>query len=220
MLLLEIESCAPVPSTDTNGCLAINVCGTPDDVRHALATSPGGKRELERSRGCFAPLKCLAKLPRHHPPEDVSTTHSESVDHFLEHTSKTTRDIVQALSVIPDSIGFRCSTVMPDGPAASSSGRMEAFPEFGSIQVATDCRAEVVQCDQERSLLFGVQVRPQLLLTRTSLRKALPSAPDPTPCSRGVRCHRTVVLISCDGSTLHWLQQSHFLPRKDSTPPM
>ena len=54
------------------------------------------------------PSEMLGYIARHHPPEDVSTTHSESVDHFLEHISKTTRDIVQALSVIPDSnIGFQ-----------------------------------------------------------------------------------------------------------------
>ena len=35
-----------------NGRPVIDVCGTPDQVRHALATSPGGKGELEWSRGC------------------------------------------------------------------------------------------------------------------------------------------------------------------------
>ena len=70
----------------------------------------------------------------------------------------------------------------------------------------------VLQCIQ-RSLSHRCAQLPPM---PASLRKLLPPTPTSKPCSRGVQCHRTVVVCSFKGSgLLHWLQRSNFPPPED-----
>ena len=113
-----VQSVTPTLASPPH-CSLADVCGTPDWVRHALATSPG-KGELERSRGQWCPRPPSEKrLLLRHP----SGVLSGDLDHFWGHltTGQTTRDIVQMLNVqsTPANLGFKCSAVMPDGPAAA-----------------------------------------------------------------------------------------------------